>query len=201
MKVKKIIDICRASGTLLTFDTGADREEWVGDGSALYPLTGVPRCDAKTLCKMYDIDDKKARDMRLGDVMELPRAYDFRDNAHGAEHEADRGSVELILRGERFVPFFGHVGEVVYINRVYLVPIQDESKREIRYFLRRTEEGTLYLAVKLGMLLTALILPNPEAGASAQNVMDIMRIAKDWQKQHSVDPEKTDQIGMEGLER
>ena len=58
MKIRKIIDICKRSGHIFLFDT--EREQWISDGCAVFPMFNLPRFDENSLYKTYDITDKQA---------------------------------------------------------------------------------------------------------------------------------------------
>jgi len=56
MKTKKCFDICKKSGVFYVYQAEYD-EQWLSDGSACYPITGLPMLTEDSICKLYDIND------------------------------------------------------------------------------------------------------------------------------------------------
>lgn len=81
MKIRKIIDICKRSGHIFLFDT--EREQWISDGCAVFPMFNLPRFDENSLYKTYDITDKQANKIIFHHEAELPVSYNFNDVAPG----------------------------------------------------------------------------------------------------------------------
>ena len=48
---------------------------------------------------------------------------------------------------------------IKFIKSVYLAPLSDTDSRDIHYFLRQTPDSREYFAVKVGLLLYAIITP------------------------------------------
>lgn len=62
MKIKKIVSICIGTGRFVLFDRiskNGEITQWLGDGSAAYPLDGLPILDEESLCAIFDIPEKK----------------------------------------------------------------------------------------------------------------------------------------------
>ena len=56
MKTKKCFDICKKSGVFYVYQAEYN-EQWLSDGSACYPITGLPMLTEDSICKLYDIND------------------------------------------------------------------------------------------------------------------------------------------------
>lgn len=56
MKTKKCFDICKKSGVFYVYQAEYN-EQWLPDGSACYPITGLPMLTEDSICKLYDIND------------------------------------------------------------------------------------------------------------------------------------------------
>lgn len=51
MKTKKCFDICKKSGVFYVYQAEYN-EQWLSDGSACYPITGLPMLTEDSICKL-----------------------------------------------------------------------------------------------------------------------------------------------------
>lgn len=56
MKIKKAFDICKKRGLMYIYQN-TDEEQWLSDGSAMYPICGLPLLTEENVCRLYDITD------------------------------------------------------------------------------------------------------------------------------------------------
>ena len=68
MKIKSIAAICKKNKNIAIFerysDDGDILTQYIGDGSAVYPVVGLPQLDKESLLTIFDVPEKD-RDNRL----------------------------------------------------------------------------------------------------------------------------------------
>lgn len=68
MKIKSIAAICKKKKNIAIFerysDDGDTLTQYIGDGSAVYPVVGLPQLDKESLLTIFDVPekDREARD-------------------------------------------------------------------------------------------------------------------------------------------
>ena len=155
MKIKKIIDLCKKSGTLCLYEGAA--AQWISDGSAFYPLYDVPGFDENTLCRTFDITEKQQSKIRFGFDVYLPAAYCFDDHTEG-EILCEQSPVS-IEQGTSVLIACRTTRGIMFLDRKYLVPLENTAGRMPEIYERTAENGQLYFAVKSGLILAAVVLP------------------------------------------
>ena len=158
MKLKKVGAICNAGGIFYLMDRkDADGEivgQWLGDGKAMYPLTGLPVMDLENICAMFDITEKKREKL----VMRREDATDAMNWEDTDLREWKLGDPKLCVRynGMDLLPLETTEG-VTFIQEKYLLPL--DSLEYMRLYERRSAADGLYIAAKIGMILQAVIMP------------------------------------------
>ena len=154
MIIKKIIDICKAANTLYVYEDGKG-VQWLSDGSAIYPLHGIPRFeDADEICRTFDISEKKKDKMCFRWNGTMPSGLDFSDYSQ-KEEICNRAPVDL---RDGTIPFFG-AEKMLFMQAKYIGPIMDAEEGMLEVYERRNEAGKNYFAVKSGLMLKAIIMP------------------------------------------
>ena len=125
MKIKKIIDLCKKSGTLCLYEGAA--AQWISDGSAFYPLYDVPGFDENTLCRTFDITEKQQSKIRFGFDVYLPAAYCFDDHTEG-EILCEQSPVS-IGQGTSVLIACRTTRGIMFLDRKYLVPLENTAGR------------------------------------------------------------------------
>lgn len=160
MKIKSAVSICLRNEALCLWDetvgeTGEVRQ-WIGDGSALYLLEGMPYLDENTIFPVFDITGKKQEKLYFKKEA-FPATVDPGDR-RGGEMEATPEALSINYGGNTYIPYTAAGGKCVYINREYMAPFAD--KREgLALVIRETEGGTPYLVVMFGLLTIGIIMP------------------------------------------
>lgn len=200
MKIKSIGALCKKSKTITIFER-RDREElieqWVSNGYAAYPLSGIPAMKPSELLTMFDIPQKEQADWTTY-VKPMPTGTCL-DNNDFTELPADISSLRLIWHGKTLVPFYSD-GRIIIVSDMYFSPLTDEAA-EISYYSRMDSNGQRYIALKQGLFLRAVIMPYMLTGESRSDMCgqlsDIERmLAKEatrpaWKpsEQVEIDPE------------
>lgn len=159
MKLKKVAALCNSAAAYHLYDqvdsTGAVETQWLGDGSAAYPLHGLPYLSEQELYRMFDVPEKK-QDKVYFDHGALPEALCVDDFCAG-EQLAEDMDVTISYGGTVLLPL-SYPGGLLYIQSRYLGPLEDQADL-LQLYIRRTESGARYVAAKTGMLLVGIVFP------------------------------------------
>lgn len=179
MEIKRIINLCKKSGVLILYEN--DGAQWISDGYALFPLTNMPLFDEETICRTYDISEKKAAKMTIRHELSLPKNVSISDDVDGEMPcEFDE---ELF---HRLVPVQTTRG-LTFIQKQYLAPFADTPADMLYLFERRGPIGNLYFAVKVGFQLVGILAPvdcvNEDFVARIERVCEQCRVALQERKE------------------
>ncbi len=158
MKLKKVGAICSAGGcyylTNQKNSAGDTVYQWLGDGSAAYPLVGLPYMDMENICAMFDITEKKQQKLVMC-MTDTPAAMNW-DDADPLERQL--ADPKLCVRYDRrdLLPLETSAG-ITFIQEKYLTPL--DSLEYMHLFERRSTDGGLYIVAKVGMMIQAVIMP------------------------------------------
>lgn len=173
MKLKKVDAICGATGQYLLLDLKNQNDEitmqWLGDGNAFYPLEGLPVLNQENICSMFDISGKKLERVKL-DRFDAPEKINW-DNYDLSERELHEPDLRLRLGGADLMPLATSAG-ISFIDEKYLAPM--DAPDYMRLYERRSKDGTVYIVVKVGLILQAVILPSVLPDDSLLNMLDIL---------------------------
>lgn len=157
MKIKKIAQICAGEKTIYVHNQSCKGDlvrQWVGNGSAMYPLDGLPYMDDEALLALFDVSTDKrdswtVRDVGLGSLVSL-------DDID--PDEVDILPYDLTVNtGRTLMPFDGGTRGTLWIQQRYLAPTDDIDI--VRYCARPTTGGGCVITVKSGLVLMSIILP------------------------------------------
>lgn len=151
MEIKRIISLCKKSGRLILFEN--DGEQWISDGAAIFPLKDMPRFDKETICRTYDISEKKAGQMDIRHEPKMPDGYNVWDNTP-SETPCDYDERFL----EALVPVKTSEG-LLFIQKRYLSPFRDTPPDMLYLYERHRPGGGIYFAVKVGFELVGVVSP------------------------------------------
>lgn len=151
MEIKKIIGLCKKSNVLHLIEN--DGVQWISDGYSMYPLFNLPRFDEETICRTYDISEKKAAKMAIRYDEQPPAGFCLEDDVPG--------EVACEYDDELFggvIPVQTSQG-VMFIRRDHLSPFNDTAQDTLYLFERQTAKGLTYFAVKVGFMLMGIVTP------------------------------------------
>ena len=151
MKIKSVAALCKKRKNVTLFQGSA---QWVGDGSCMYPLFNMPEMEMKNIVAMFDIPESKVSEYTTK-VREIPVEVDINDFC------ATESEIEQI---ETCITYKGNMYEVIptsagakLINVKYLSPFSDMIGCEL--YERKNDAGNIFIAVKQGMILYGIIIP------------------------------------------
>ncbi len=189
MKLSKIWALCKGAGRFIVYNLPGG--QWISDGYATYPLMDLPELSEDSICTIVDIPKDKRTEFVFERRMSEPSGISFADVVE-REYELKRVPLMLTLHGNTVLPFESRYG-VLFVDKRYLIPFGDGVTLWERFF---PESKRSYIAVKRGMLLEGIILPEdiatPELADMLVNIGEA--IAGVARASSSGEPE---QVGMD----
>ena len=159
MKIKSIAAICKKNKNIAIFerysDDGDILTQYIGDGSAVYPVVGLPQLDKESLLTIFDVPEKD-RDNYFVKTLGVPAGISFEDTDETERH-VEREGISIIYSGRTLKPIRTTRG-LVFIESRYLSPVSDILD-VLELYERITPGGTPYIVAKAGFLLQAVIMP------------------------------------------
>lgn len=159
MKIKSIAAICKKNKNIAIFerysDDGDILTQYIGDGSAVYPVVGLPKLDKESLLTIFDVPEKD-RDNYFVKTLGVPAGISFEDTDETERH-VEREGISIIYSGRTLKPIRTTRG-LVFIESRYLSPVADVLD-VLELYERITPHGTPYIVAKAGFLLQAVIMP------------------------------------------
>ena len=150
MEIRKIMNIFKKKTKISLFC--GHGVQWITDGVAVYPLWKLPLFDDQSLAAAYDLPGSVK--VELSD--HAPTICDLSDAVAG-ERQVFCEKIQLQpYGGTKLLSLFTSKG-VSFIDKQYLDPIEDDGY--ISLYERLTKDGKVYIVVKRGMMLEAVIMP------------------------------------------
>ena len=81
MKIKSIATICKKNKQVVLFNRYSDSgtiSQYIGDGSAVYPISGLPELDEESILTIFDVPEKQREDW-LVRYRDIPEGISFED--------------------------------------------------------------------------------------------------------------------------
>lgn len=158
MIIKHVISLCKRDRRMMLYDdhSGASAVQWLGAAGAIYPLQHMPQLDENNIFTAFDITTKQA-DKIIFLRAALPTTVDFRDVVE-CENTLETADIEIGSGGTLLLPLHTSQG-IRFIDKAYLRPLADCDEDMLMFYERQTKDGDLYIAVKVGMILAAVITP------------------------------------------
>lgn len=155
MKIKKAFDICKKRGIFYIYKN-ENEEQWLTDGSAMYPICGLPLLTEENVCRLYDITDAQ-RDKIAFNFLSHNPLIDVSDRTVN-ETDAEMWDISIAFDGFVLIPVTTEEG-ILFIERGYLTPLSDMPENEMTLTKRNDELGNTYIVVKFGLIAYAFIAP------------------------------------------
>ena len=155
MKFSKIAALAKREKTAILM-RDADGVQWLGTGSAAYMLEGMPPLDTDTVLTVMGVpEDKKST---WFSVEKEDRGKLLENDVPGEEEvTADNAGISVIYGGKLLMPIYTMMG-MVWIDVELLAPTDRKEEGYRRFFIREMENGIRAVAVKEGLVLTAVIM-------------------------------------------
>lgn len=196
MKIKQIEAILKQEKTIIVAETS--NCQWLGNGSAFYPVHGLPKLTKENIFTLFDIAEDK-RDKFYFEERPLPAYLNF-DDGDDSEQMLERGSIAFIAEGRTLEPLKTSQG-LAFINSRYLKPFSNEPNG-YELYERTDENGHIYIAVKAGFILLGVIAPYDLVGdkfiQTLETVLELSRVA--WYNKAQKHAEKMAQMNIDGTD-
>lgn len=150
MKLKTVLQLLKAKRRIILYES--DDGQWIGDGSAAFPLHGLPTMKQENLRSLLDVTEKQFAQM---DVSSERMPFSTDDNVIGEIMLTHCGMV-MHYRGYELIPLTSGA-KIYYVQSGYIKPFGGID--DISYDVRKLEDGSEYIAVKERFLLRAVIAP------------------------------------------
>lgn len=158
MKIKNIAAICKKNKQVVLFNRygrGDTVAQYIGDGGAVYPISGLPELDEESILTIFDVPERQREDW-LVKYRDIPEGVNFEDT-DANERIIEQGNISVVYTGKTLKPLQTRRG-LVFIESRYLSPISDVMD-VLELYERFTPSGTPYIVAKAGFLLQAVIMP------------------------------------------
>lgn len=158
MKIKSIATICKKNKQVILFNRYSDSgtiSQYIGDGSAVYPISGLPELDEESILTIFDVPEKQREDW-LVRYRDIPEGISFEDT-DATEKIIEQGNLSIVYSGKTLKPLQTRRG-LVFIESRYLSPVSDVLD-VLELYERVTPFGAPYIVAKAGFLLQAVIMP------------------------------------------
>lgn len=196
MKLQKIKQVC--DGIYVLFNC-PDGQQWIGDGSAAYPVEGIV-LSKDAIPAVFDILRKKLEETVIQETDVEDERFRI---VPAAEEEPLNDQGDVLYLGNVYRALLGRDG-LLCIPRETLKPVEGKDDG-LRFFARRSDRagGTPLIAVYTDLLCGALIMPMATKGV--ENIQEDMRRKLDfpaWPIGQRVQPQEPlqQQTEMEGGE-
>lgn len=158
MKIKSIAAICKKNKQVVLFNRYSDSgtlSQYIGDGNAVYPISGLPELDEESILTIFDVPEKQREDW-LVRYRDIPEGISFEDT-DATEKIIEQGNLSIVYSGKTLKPLQTRRG-LVFIESRYLSPVSDVLD-VLELYERVTPFGAPYIVAKAGFLLQAVIMP------------------------------------------
>lgn len=159
MKIKKIAAMCKRKKRVIIYErkTGSGTvQQYIGDESAAYPVYGIPRMSKENLMTIFDIPVNEWETWFVS-VYEMPEELNAMDTDSG-ERLTVSSWWPVTYGGKVLIPMGTRSGGIVFLEESYLDPLSD-CKGGVECYERKDDRGKIYIAVKSGLYLQAIITP------------------------------------------
>ena len=152
MKFKKIQSLLRQIKTIQI--RHGETAQWIGDGSALYPIYNLPELTERAIQTILDIDDD-AWDKY--DFEDFPIMKISEEDVIEGMKQLDRLEITIHWKGRDLIPLIGE-GKIYFIQAKYLKPFDDDML--LSYWLRNDPAlCDPIIGVQEGMCIGAFVMP------------------------------------------
>ena len=150
MKLKAIEAICKARKTIIV--TTGPNGQWIGDGSAFYPIYDLPDLDENIILTIFDVpEDERGKWVYNWHQMQALNFADLDDSERLVQADM------LVLQyGGRSLAAIATREHISFLDTTYLKPYKRGS---YELYERMSTAGQVYFTVKSGFELIGVIAP------------------------------------------
>lgn len=161
MKITSIASICKKRKYVALLERynelGEIVRQYISDGSAIYPIDGLPYLTSDNILTIFDIPEKQRSKWVVQTQVAVPGIYSTEDT-YLREKQLVRESIQIVYGSVVLRPLQTTYRGLVFIDNKYLSPLTDVLD-VLELFERYTPDGDVYIVAKAGLLLQAIIAP------------------------------------------
>lgn len=151
MKLSKVFSLIKKEKELL-IQTGVNDSQWIGTTRAIYQISGLPTFTADNLFQLMGVAEDKKEKFTL-----YENGFDIAlDDLLKTDEDAQQSRLHINYGLDEYIPVSTSQG-LVFIDGKYLEPAYDMP--QLRLYERSSRSGDLYIVVKSGMWIFAVIEP------------------------------------------
>jgi hypothetical protein len=129
--------------------------QWLGDGSGMYLLEGMPVLSPEDLLRIFDVPEGKQEKWDYREIpIPLPRILDISESY---KQDLEPLKTSVVYKGYE-CKLFKCDKEIHAVNANYLKVFSD-SPEYVRFHKIKTESGAFVLGVNIGLGIQAVIFP------------------------------------------
>ncbi len=151
MKLKTVLQLLKAKRRIILYDSNDC--QWIGDGSAAFPLYGLPPMKTDNLRSLLDVSEKQFAQINVSSE-NMP--FSTEDNVID-ETMLTRCETTIGYRGYELIPLTSGT-KIYYIQSGYIKPFGNND--DISFDLRIMKNGGECIAVKEGFFLRGVVAPD-----------------------------------------
>lgn len=198
IKKKKVAALCKKTYTI-SMTTRSDGTQWVGNGTALYSMEGMPKMTPDEVAVAFDYSDTERAAMK------------HNENSAAAVLTGDEYPAEILIEipprdviiGSGHYMMFKAADRVMFISSSALTPIEIDGQTNFYMRFLRGNEEYKFLCVKQGLLAQAIIMATVISQERLDewiaDMYDTINSVKTGYKCHSEDSGEPDQIWLDDL--
>lgn len=174
MKIKNIASLCKNRIMLLDIkdEEGNFLKQWVGDGTGMYPINGLPYMNKEEIFTLFELSEKKQEEIVFSHDEYVNPVF----NNQFQKEQIIQGEKTLLQLGASLIKPVISNGSIHFYDTKYLSPVNNLDIMEI--YIRKHDLQN-YFAVKSGFLLYAIIMPHKNIAANyAKSLIDIADLIK-----------------------
>jgi hypothetical protein len=194
LKIKNVAQICKHTKTVYLLENDADNPcQWIGNGKAFYPVTGLPLLNEESIYTIFDIPEKQ-RDKWFYSYEEMPVHISFEDTVQ-EEYQIEKYNLSISYNGMQLRSLHTFNG-IVFIESQYLSPLVNVLDN-VEFYVRKKPSGEIYIVAKTGFLIAAVIMPEVVLTDDFMDLLDKLKsgceTAREYASRRKVD-QKSKQI-------
>lgn len=150
MRFKKLVSLTKKAKFVKLLQN--DKRQFIGTAEAVYLSEKLPKLDEESIIALWEIAQKNIPEFTvIKDSISI-----LYDDTY-TEFPIEGVGLRFIFEGEEYIPVRTSIG-LMFLKAQHLTPINLESEG-IAFKERLDNHGNIYIAVKAGLILIALITP------------------------------------------
>lgn len=164
MKIKEVIKNCKRHKCINVIY--AEDGKWMGDGQAFFLMPKQLNLEKDNIALLYDFSESEQEKIIYSARNETDTAFNFYDDDE-TETDIRIADLSINLNGKRYQIIETDTG-ILAIDGKYLEVLTGHNMAIKK---RETEDGTPYIVIKEGLILTGVIIPEKVMNDILKNLL------------------------------